>query len=181
MTYVLIAVIIVMGIEIIYLIFQNRALKSIIADPTKYFQTMSKDETVPSFTAKDINGNEMSVSYSETEPFTMLLWFGPACSSCENNIAFWKRIYSEFHSENLRFLGMHIGNPSSGREYAAGYGLEFPIICATQRYIVDLYKGHILPQTMLITPEGIIEGIWPGILSEDSKVEIIEALSAFQQ
>jgi peroxiredoxin len=176
LTYVLIAVIIVMGVEIIYLVFQNRILKNIISDPTKYFQTMSKDETVPPFTAQDINGNELSVSYSGMEPFTMLIWFGPTCSSCENNIPFWKRIYGEFHSERLRFLGMFIGNPSSGRELATTHDLEFPIICATQRSIVDLYKGHILPQTMLITPEGAIEGVWPGILNELSEIEIIEAL-----
>lgn len=180
LTYVLIAIIIIMGIEIVYLIFQNRILKNIIADPMKYFQTLSKDETVPSFTAKDINGDELSVSYSETEPYTMLLWFGATCSSCENNIAFWKQIYSEYHSKRLKFLGMFIGNPSSARKFAANNNIEFPIICATQRYIVDLYKGHILPQTMLVTPEGMVKSIWPGILHEQSEIEIVETLKAFQ-
>jgi peroxiredoxin len=73
-------------------------------------------------------------------------------------------------------LGMFIGNPGSGRQFADNHEMEFPVICATQRYLVDMYKGHILPQTMLVTPEGAIKGIWPGILDEQAEMEITAIL-----
>ena len=167
-----------MGIEIIYLVIQNRMLKSIIADPTKYFGTLAEEDTVPAFTAQDIDGNDVRVSYAPDEPYTMLFWFGSTCSSCESNIQFWKRIHEEYQSEQLRFLGIFIGNPSSARRYVSAQQVEIPVLCATHRYLVDVYKGHVLPQTMLVTPSGIIDGIWPGILSEHDETSIIEALEA---
>ena len=57
-TVVLIIVIILMGAEIIYLMYQNQKLKSIIDNPKMYFRTLSPDEMVPSFTAYDVDGNE---------------------------------------------------------------------------------------------------------------------------
>ena len=177
-TYLFIAVIVVMGIEIIYLVIQNRMLKSIIADPMKYFQTLAEDDPVPAFSAQDIDGNDVEVSYAPDEPYTMLFWFGSTCSSCENNMHVWERIYERFQSERLRFLGVFIGNPGSAKKYVSAQQLEFPVLCATHRYLVDVYKGHVLPQTMLVTPGGVIGGIWPGILSEHDEMSIVEALEA---
>jgi peroxiredoxin len=175
-TYLFIAVIVVMGVEIVYLVIQNRMLKKIIADPMKYFQTLTADEVVPAFSAMDIDGNDIEVSYTPEGPYTMLFWFGSTCSSCENNLQFWKRIHQEHRSEGLRFLGVFIGNPSSARKYVSAQHVEFPVLCATHRYLVDVYKGHVLPQTMLITPGGVVDGIWPGILREYDETDIIETL-----
>lgn len=176
LTYVLIAIIILMGIEIIYLIVQNYRLRSIIKDPRRYFETLSEDEIVPSFTAQDIDGNDLSIRYSPDEPYTMIAWFAPTCSSCEENIDFWKRIYGEYSSENLRILGMFAGNSGEAREYVSKHGVKFPVVCANHRNIVESYKGNVLPQTVLVAPTGVIRGVWPGVLSEKKEHEIMAAL-----
>ncbi|HUV35781.1 MAG TPA: redoxin domain-containing protein [Patescibacteria group bacterium] len=179
-TYIFIGLIVIMGIEIIYLVVQNRILKNIIADPTKYFRTLSKNEVVPSFSAQDIEGNDVEVNYAPDEPYTMLFWFGSTCSSCEDNIGYWKRLYGEYRSERLRFLGIFIGNPGSARRYVSARQIEFPVLCATHRYLVDVYRGHVLPQTMLVTPQGVVDGIWPGILRENEETAIIELIENLQ-
>lgn len=178
LTNVLIVIVILMGVEIIYLIAQNYKLKSIIKDPKKYFETLSEDEIVPSFTAQDIDGNDLSLRYSPAEPYTILFWFAPTCSSCEDNIAFWKRIYRDYNSQKLRFLGMFAGNRGEARNFVSKHAIEFPVVCANHRNIVDLYKGNVLPQTVLIAPTGAIRGVWPGVLSERKEDEIIVALKA---
>jgi peroxiredoxin len=178
LTYVLIAVVVVMGIEIIYLVIQNRILKRVIADPMQYFHTLTRDDVVPSFSAQDINGDEVTVNYAPGEPHTVLLWFGSTCSSCESNIDFWIRMHRSHASDALRFLGIFIGGPAAAREYVSERRIEFPVLCATDRYLVDVYRGHILPQTMLIAPDGVIEGVWPGILSRDDEVGILQELDA---
>jgi peroxiredoxin len=167
-----------MGIEIIYLVIQNRMLKGIIADPERYFGTLAEGEVVPAFSAMDINGGDIEVGYAPDGPHTMLFWFGSTCSSCENNLQFWKRIDEEYRSDGLRILGIFIGNPASARTYVAAQHIDFPVLCATHRYLVDVYKGHVLPQTMLIAPGGVIRGIWPGILDEYGEMSVVEALAA---
>lgn len=169
-----------MGVEIVYLSIQNHKLNAIIKDPKKYFQTLSEDQVVPSFTAQDIYGNDVSMRYSPTEPHTMLFWFAPTCPSCEDNIVFWKLIHSEYSSEMLRFLAMYAGNPDEAKEFVAEHDVKFPVICANNRFIVDSYKGHVLPQTMLIAPEGIIDGVWPGVLDgkkQDAIIALLEKLN----
>ena len=181
LTYVFAAIIVLMGIEIIYLAVQNHKLSGIVRDPAKFFQTLSKDEIVPSFTARDINGNNVSVRYSSGEPHTVIFWFGPSCDYCEGNVAFWKRISGEYRSGKIRFLGMFAGNPVEAKEYVGRHSIEFPVICADDRHIVDSYHGHVLPQTVVINPNGTIRDVWPGVLDENAKEAIIAVLKTLNR
>lgn len=178
LTYVLIAVIILMGAEIIFLAKQNRRLAGIIKDPKQYFQTLSEEDIVPSFTARVIDGSDLSVRYSPDEPHKVFLWFGPTCDYCEANIEFWKRIHNEFESSEIQVLGMFAGSTAEAKEYVAEHGLEFPVVCADNRYIVDVYKGHVLPQTVLVDPMGTIRGAWAGIVDDAAKESIISTLNS---
>jgi peroxiredoxin len=178
LTYVLAAVIVLMGVEIVYLVIQNRRLSATIKDPKKYFQTLSKDEVVPSFSAQDIDGNDVSVRYSPGGPYRMLFWFGPTCDYCKENVAFWERIHEDYESDRLQVLGMFAGNAIEARKYVDEHGLEFPVICADNPYIVDVYKGHVLPQTVFIDSGGTIRGVWPGILDEGMKKTIVVTLES---
>ena len=178
LTYVLVVVIILMGVEILYLARQNRRLAGIIKDPKQYFQTLSEDDTVPSFTAQTIDGNDLSVRYSQDEPYRVFLWFGPSCDYCEANIEFWKRVHDEFESGEIRVLGMFAGSTGEAKEYVAAHDLGFPVVCADNRYIVDVYKGHVLPQTVLVDPTGTIRGAWAGIVDDAAKESIVSTLKS---
>jgi len=177
-TIILIVVVILMGAEIIYLMYQNRKLKAIIDNPKEYFRTLSPDEMVPSFTASDIDGNDISLRYSPDAPRTLLFWFAPGCESCENNIQFWNEVYNKYSdAKKFRYLGLCAGIPDEAREYIAEYNVEFPVVCVTDRFMVEIYQGHVLPQTVLISPEGVITKVWPGTLGQDNRDEILSYLA----
>jgi peroxiredoxin len=179
-TYILVAIIVIMGVEIVYLVVQNNRLRAIIEDPKKYFKALSQNDVVPSITAQDIEGNDVSLRYSTEAPHTLLFWFSPGCSVCEDNIGVWNGIYREFGSENLRILGMCAGTPEEAREYVAVNGVEFPVISAGDRYIMETYKGNVLPQTVAISPVGAVLGVWPGVLSRTQEDEIAALLQQLQ-
>lgn len=180
LTYLLLAIIVLMGIEIIYLVIQNHRLRRILEDPKQYFRTVSRDEIVPSFNAADIDGNDVSVRYAPGEPHTLLFWFGPTCDACEDNIAFWKSIYETYHSDRLRILAMFAGTPAEARDYVDEHGIEFSVVCASNRFIVDAYKGHVLPQTVLIDPAGAIRGSWPGVLGKEREGEVMATVESLR-
>lgn len=169
--------VVVMGFEIIYLVHQNRRLRRIVEDPTQYFQTLKQDDIVPSFSAQDINGNEISLRYAPTQPHTLLLWFSPTCSACEENLYFWNDLYRDCDSNLLRFLGMCPGDPEQARTMVTDYDLRFPVICLNEPSLVEAYKGNVLPQTVLISPEGAIRGVWPGSLREEQRGNIVTILA----
>ena len=171
------AIILLMGAEIIYLTYQNRQLKAMLDDPSRFFEkTLQAGDSVPAVRAEDINGNEFSLTYSETAPYTLILWFSPTCSSCEDNIGLWNDIYRAHVPEKLRIVGFCACAAAEGREAATANALQFPVLAVTEQSIVDMYKGNLLPQTVLIAPSGQIIQVWPGALLDRQKNEVLASL-----
>ena len=175
-TVVLLAIIVLMGLEIVFLMYQNRKLKAVIDDPKQYFKTLAKDDTVPAIAAYDLDGNDVSLRYSAEAPHSVLFWFAPTCPSCEDNIEFWKQVYVEQKSDRLRFLGMCAGQPDEAAAFVADHEIEFPVMSVTDPYIMEAYQGNMLPQTVLISPEGTILGVWPGALDEGGRAQFLARL-----
>lgn len=175
----LLAVIILMGVEIVYLVYQNRQLHLMLEDPSRFFEkTLQAGQTVPAIRAEDVNGKDLALSYSSDSPFTLVLWFSPTCSSCEDNFGLWKDVDRLRIADKLRIVGFCSCTATEGRTVVAEKGLEFPVLAATDQSIVDLYKGNLLPQTILISPEGAIRRVWPGAMLESQKKELLSELKS---
>ncbi len=173
------AIIILMGAEIAYLTYQNRQLKAMLDDPSRFFEkTLQSGDSVPAVRAMDINGNEFSLTYSDDAPHTLILWFSPTCSSCEDNIGLWNDIYRRHIPGKLRIVGFCACAAAEGREAATANAMQFPVLAVTEQSIVDMYKGNLLPQTVLIAPNGQILQVWPGALLDRQKKEILSHLGS---
>jgi peroxiredoxin len=177
LSFLLSVIVIIMGFEIIYLVHQNRRLHKMVENPSQYFQTLKQDDIVPSFSAQDVDGNNISLRYGPTQPHTLLLWFSPTCSACEENLYFWNDLYRDYNSDQVRFLGMCPGDSAQARTMMADYDLRFPIVCLNDASLVEKYKGNVLPQTVFISPEGAIRGVWPGSLREEQQRIILSILT----
>jgi peroxiredoxin len=180
LTVILAVIIVLMGVEIAYLVIQNRRLQVMIEDPRQYFKTLKKGEEVPSLRGQDIFGENVSYRYSEDEEHTLLFWFSPTCSPCEDNHEFWNELYDQYHEQGVRFLGMCACESGEARDAATNSGFEFTIMSASDPFIVDAYKGNVLPQTVHVSPTGKILDVWPGALTSQQKNEIINNLSQLQ-
>ncbi len=170
----------VMAIEIGYLVYQNQKLRSIIEDPRKYFSTLSEKDIVPTVSLMDTAGETVMLSYSADAPFTILFWFMPGCPGCEENYEFWRRLASENENERIRFYGMCIGDAGETIAYAEEQGFSFPIMCVNDQYLVESYKGGVVPQTVLIAPEGVVLGTWPGVMEDSQKDKLLSHLRQFK-
>lgn len=177
LSIVLVVIVIIMAIEIVYLINQNRRLRSIIENPQRHYQTLQPDETVPPLSAQDENGNEIALHYSPDQPYRVLLWFSPTCPSCDENFLYWNDLYRDYDSDRIRLLGICSDDPSEAREAVEEYGLSFPVICLDDQAAIDAYKGHTVPLTMLISPDGAIRKVWPGPLMKGDRQSIITKLT----
>lgn len=165
-----------MGVEILYLVAQNQRLMAMVNDPQHAIQTLQTGDRVPNVRTSDINGNEISLHYDADQPYTVLFWFSPSCESCEENLDFWNDLYSKYASDNIRFVGICASTVTEAKEAATEHGMQFSVVCATDPFIVDAYKGNVLPQTLLIDPDGSINKVWPGSLLKGQKEEILSVL-----
>ena len=172
-------VILIMGAEIVYLIMQNRELRSMIENRDEHLEILSENDTVPPFSAHDVHGNAINIDYSPNAPYTMLFWISPDCSVCKDNLPFYNRLYNDFSNKSIRYIALCDADAEQALEYKNEFGLAFPVISPVSPEILDSYEGDILPQTMLISPRGEIIKIWPGSLAnvrEDQILAILQQL-----
>ncbi|MEW6014383.1 MAG: hypothetical protein AB1690_03570 [Candidatus Zixiibacteriota bacterium] len=180
---ILLVIVVLMAAEIFYLSYQNSKLRAMIDDPSRLLRTLNPDDAVPSVRTQDINGVDFSLRFGPEEPATLLLWFSPGCSHCESNFEYWEKIYQRHDDTRLRMAGFCAGNFDEARQLAMERDIKYPVLAVTDPYITETFKGNVLPQTVLISPEGIIKRVWPGEHDDQARLEIDSALvslSAFK-
>jgi peroxiredoxin len=176
LTVVLLIVIVIMGCEIVYLVYQNRRLQAALTDASS-LQVLEQGQVVPALTAAFLDGTPARVLYGDNEPSTVLIWFSPSCHVCAENAVFWNDLYNRYRtSDRVRFLAMSDSDSTETGPYVAKHALAFPVVCVTDDRLIDAYNGRVMPQTALISPQGGIEQVWPGALEKTRQDEITAAL-----
>ncbi len=173
---ILLGAVILLAIEVLYLVYQNRQLRAMINNLPQ-FTPLTRGEKVPALRAQDIDGRLVTLNYSPVQPRTLLFWFSPDCAYCKDNFNFWNRLFLDRESDSLRFLGVCACDTDEARLLVDEYRMEFPVICVNEPYIISTYRGNVLPQTVLIGPDGLIMGAWPGSLTDSQIDEILTALA----
>lgn len=176
----LIIIVAVMGFEIVYLMNQNRKLRGVISNMPYFAQPLKQHNTVPPFSAFDINGEIIEINYSSDQPYTLLMWFSSSCSACDDNFHFWNDLYLNYKSEHVRMLGMCADEADAIQMLVDEYGLTFPIVGLADNALVEAYNGYTLPQTMLISPLGSVREVWSGSLEEKRRESVISAVAQIE-
>ncbi|MCB2230985.1 TlpA family protein disulfide reductase [bacterium] len=167
-----------MAVEIALLINENRNLRAQLDGLTDMFQPLAADQRLPTISGEDIYGKPLSIRYGPDSPTTVLLWFSPSCDACEGNLAFWNDLYDQYASEQLRFVGMCAGMIDEAQTFAEAHAMSFPILSVTDNRLIDAYRGHVLPQTVLLSSDGTVIRVWPGMLEEDMISEVYDAVGS---
>lgn len=77
--------------------------------------------------------------------------------------------YQEVKDEGLQILAVNIGESNFVvQKYIDRKGLTFPVLIDGNKSVMETYNINPLPTTFLINPEGKIEKIITGEMSEES-------------
>lgn len=174
---ILIAIVLVMGVEIFLLVQENQKLKKALNRPRGPFKILNPEEKVPSLIGINLDGEEFKIEYPSSKK-TVLFWFSSACPSCEHNLEFWKEIYEKHHLNKLRFFGVTRERKEKTEEFIKRFNIRFPVVIVSDFSLLDEYKVEVVPQTMLIDTCGVIQKVWPGPLLDNYKKEIELMLSS---
>jgi len=174
---ILVVLVVVMGVEILLLVKENQRLRDALTRPRGPFKVLNPKDKVPSLIGVDLEGEEFSLQYPSSRK-TILFWFSSTCPSCEHNLEFWKEIYRKHESEKLTVLGVTHSGEGKIEEFVQKFQVGFPVLVVSDFSILDQYKVEVIPQTMLIDTDGIVQKVWPGPLSENYKQEIEEMIAS---
>ncbi len=173
---VLIVLVLVMGVEILFLVRQNKKLREALVRSSAPVKILSPEEKVPSLIGVNLKGEELKLGYPSSAK-TLLFFFSPTCPACEENLDFWGKLYKDHSSDRLRIVAATGSDRNRVEEFARKFKLAFPVLIVTDLKLLDQYKVEVVPQTMLIDESGTVLNVWPGTLQGKFEKEIESAAS----
>lgn len=158
----------VLAVAIIYTIYNN-------ATKDKY-EVLGVGDEAPDFTLVDLNGEEHRLSDYKGQGVFLNFW-GTWCKPCAKEMPAMDRQYEVFKDQGVQILAVNIAQSNFEVErFADQYGLDFPIVIDKTKSVMEAYNIDPLPTTLLINPEGEIEKIVRGEMTEQDIALFMEQI-----
>lgn len=114
----------------------------------------------PDFTLTDVSGAPVSVSAYDGKLLLINFW-ATWCAPCVEEMPMLSALQSRYADENLQVLGVALDDPEKAADFAAGLGLEYPVLVGTaDAILVGRQYGNragMLPYSVLVDPQGTIQ------------------------
>jgi thioredoxin-related protein len=88
-----------------------------------------------------------------------------------------KRYPDKAKGRPIRIVSIAIDGNADIKAYVRDHGLNFEVVNFPDPALQSNYKAFSTPQTVLVKRGGQVEKIWPGMLSDTNKNEILNLLS----
>lgn len=145
-------------------------------------------EKAPEFTAKDQDGNEISLS--EYHGKKVVLYFYPKDDTpgCTREACAFRDNFPNFQKIDVVVLGVSVDGQKAHRKFADKHALPFTLLVDDEKKIVESYGVWGLKKfmgreymgtnrvTYLIDEEGKIEKVWPKVKPETHAAEVLDWL-----
>jgi peroxiredoxin Q/BCP len=142
--------------------------------------TLAVGTDAPSFTAKDTNGN--TVSLSDFAGKTVVLYFYPKDDTpgCTKQACSFRDARSEYQNKDIVVLGVSKDDEVSHQQFTQKYNLNFPLLADTDGSIIKAYDvdggGYAKRVTYVIDPNGKIIHIDNAVNTTTHASDILAAL-----
>lgn len=131
----------------------------------------AKDPAID-FTLKDLEGNDLSLSDFEGKIVLLNFW-ATWCKFCDIEMPDLEKLYTE--NEGILVLGVNVGEDIDlVKEYVDEKNLSFPIVLDETTEIASDYLVSGLPTTYFIDENGMIYGVFPGMMTYDMMTGFVE-------
>jgi peroxiredoxin Q/BCP len=152
--------------------------------------TLKEGEKAPDFTAKDQNGN--TVSLSDYKGKTVVLYFYPKDDTpgCTAEACDFRDNYQFLSSQGYEVIGVSTDDEKSHKKFETKYSLPFTLIADSEQQIVNAYgvwveknmygKKYMGTQrtTFIIDAEGNISHIISKVDTKNSSQQVLDLLKA---
>ncbi|MBD8014010.1 thiol-disulfide oxidoreductase ResA [Microbacterium sp. APC 3898] len=150
---------------------------------TIYNSATAKDVTLlevgdkaPDFALVDLEGNDHKLSDYEGQGVFLNFW-GTWCKPCAKEMPAMDRQYEAFSNDGVQVLAVNIAQSDfEVQSFADQYGLSFPVVIDKTKSVMTAYNIRPLPTTVLVNPEGNIERIITGEMTEQDIAGFMEEI-----
>jgi peroxiredoxin Q/BCP len=135
----------------------------------------------PAFTAKDTDGN--TVSLSDFAGKTVVLYFYPKDDTpgCTKQAQSFRDNYTEYQGKEMVVLGVSMDDEASHKKFTEKYGLPFQLLADTDGAITKAYDveggGYAKRVTYVIDKNGKITHVDEKVKTENHAQDILAMMS----
>lgn len=136
---------------------------SVTAEDVEFLRTGDK---APDFALQDMQGNSHKLSDYEGEGVFLNFW-GTWCEPCVKEMPAMDRQYKDFEAQGVHVLAVNIAQSDfEVQSFVDRFDLSFPVVIDKSKSVMTAYNIRPLPTTILVNPEGEIERIITGEMTE---------------
>lgn len=130
-------------------------------------EVLKVGDKAPDFTLQDMEGTPHKLSDYEGEGVFLNFW-GTWCAPCVKEMPAMDRQYKEFEEQGVQVLAVNIAQSDfEVQSFVDRFGLSFPVVIDKSRSVMNAYNIRPLPTTILVNPQGEIERIVTGEMTEE--------------
>ena len=107
---------------------------------------------------------------SDNQQWMVLNYWSVNCAPCRIEIPELNKLFKELKAENIRLVGINFDEDTRERTVmlAEKMGIEFPTLKQEQVNALRVSSPHVLPTTVILSPNGIEKGRLIGAKTKDS-------------
>ncbi len=125
-------------------------------------------KTAPVFELSTITGERLSLAQGVGRGPVLLAFFKVSCPTCQFTFPFLDRLYIQLQKQNVQIWGIVQDNAKDAAQFAAKFGVTFPILIDDSPYKVSREYGisHV-PSLFLVNSDGQVEIFSDGFSKAD--------------
>ncbi|AFZ28031.1 Peroxiredoxin [Cylindrospermum stagnale PCC 7417] len=134
----------------------------------------------PAFTAKDTNGN--TISLSDFAGKTVVLYFYPKDDTpgCTKQACSFRDAQPNYQSKNVVVLGVSADDEAAHQAFTSKYNLNFPLLADTDKALIKAFDvdggGYAKRVTYVIDPNGKIVHVDTAVSTATHASDVLTAL-----
>ncbi len=134
----------------------------------------------PSFTAKDTNGN--TVSLSDFKGKTVVMYFYPKDDTpgCTKQACSFRDAQSQYQSKDIAVLGVSADDEASHQAFTQKFNLNFPLLVDTDKSLIKAYDvdggGYAKRVTYIIDGDGKISKVDDSVNTSTHAEDVLKSL-----
>ncbi|MEK4629315.1 MAG: thiol-disulfide oxidoreductase ResA [Solibacillus sp.] len=130
----------------------------------------------PDFEVVDLNGKKHRLADYEGQGVVLNFW-GTWCEPCEREFPAMTRQYKAFKNEGVQIIAVNFAQSEfEVKNYVANMGMTFPVAIDKTKSVFTAYNIGPLPTTIFIKPNGEIERITKGEMSEQQIAQYMDSI-----
>jgi len=139
-------------------------------------EVLQEGAEAPNFELVDLNGETHRLSDYEGQGVFLNFW-GTWCEPCKKEMPAMNRQYAAYKDQGVHVLAVNIAQSDfEVQNFVDTYGLSFPVVIDKTKSVMTAYNINPLPTTMLISPEGKVEKIITGEMTEKQIASFMESI-----